>query len=899
MAGTQHGARADEPRKGERLPEPVEQGEIGEWMEALDDVLTHEGRTQARSLLASLLEHARTRGITVPTAGATPDVNTLDADTDPELPDEALERRIEAYVRWNAAVMVSRANRAELGVGGHIATYASTATLFEVGFNHFFRGHADGAGDQIYFQGHASPGIYARAFLEGRLNEEQLDLFRQETPRVRGGPPGLSSYPHPRLMPGFWEFPTVSMGLGGLCAVYQARFNRYLQHRGIKDTSRSRVWAFLGDGEMDEPETQGVLTVASREALDNLVFVVNCNLQRLDGPVRGNGKIISELESLFQGAGWNVIKVMWDRHWDPLFAHDAQALLRALAATPDGEMQTLAASNVAYFREHFISRHPGLERLLGSLSDAELARLGRGGHDPKKVYAAYHAATQHRGQPTVILAQTVKGFLLGPEFQARNSTHQMKKLSPETLKAFRDNLQLDISDEELHRELPPYIHPGPESEEVRYLLERRAELGGPMPQRRVKARPVELPGREAYDDLKRGTGTGTMATTMAFVRLLRTLMRHHDLGKRFVPIIPDEARTFGMDALFPSARIYSSRGQRYTPVDDDVVLAYRESQQGQILHEGITEAGSMGSFAAAGSCHATHGEYMVPVYIFYSMFGFQRTGDLMWSAADQGARGFLLGATAGRTTLNGEGLQHQDGHSLLLASTNPACISYDPAFSYEVAIIVEDGLRRMYGADSEDVFYYLTVYNEPLVQPPMPQGLDEKAVIQGMYRYAPARKMKHRATILASGVGVSWALRAQALLAEREVGAEVWSVTSWSELRREALACEEWSLLHPTQSRRAPFVTRALEGVKGPIVAVSDWMRAVPDQVARWMPQTFTSLGTDGFGRSDTRAALRRFFRVDAESIVVAVLWELALAGQVQVSVVEEAMRAYGLSGGV
>jgi pyruvate dehydrogenase E1 component len=877
-----------------QLPD-IDPAETAEWLESLDAVLDNAGRGRARYLMLRLLERAREKSVGVPALRSTDYINTIPPEREPWFPgDEDAERRIRAYIRWNAAIMVSRANRPEIGVGGHIASYASAASLYEVGFNHFFKGKdsPDGAGDQVFFQGHASPGVYARAYLEGRITGEQLDGFRQES-----RPTSLASYPHPRLMPDFWEFPTVSMGLGPLDAIYQARFNRYLCHRGIKDTNSSRVWCFLGDGETDEPESLGALGVAAREELDNLTFVVNCNLQRLDGPVRGNGKIIQELESSFRGAGWNVIKVVWGRQWDDLLARDVHGvLLNAMNTTPDGQFQTYSVESGAYTREHFFGRDPRLLRLVEHLSDDQIRNLPRGGHDYRKVYSAFKAATETVGQPTVILAHTIKGWTLGKDFEGRNATHQMKKLTKPELKELRDRLYLPIADKDLEGELPPYYHPGENSDEVQYMKERRAALGGSLPKRVVRAKPLSLPAPEVYDELKRGSGKQAVATTMAFVRLLKDLLKDKGIGQRIVPIIPDEARTFGIDAMFPSAKIYSPFGQRYEAVDRDLLLSYKESEQGQILHEGISEAGSMGSVIAAGTSYATHGEPMIPVYVFYSMFGFQRTGDQMWAFGDQLGRGFLLGATAGRTTLNGEGLQHQDGHSLLLALTNPAAVAYDPAWSFEVAFIVEDGLRRMYGESPEDVFYYLTVYNEPYPQPAMPEidGLRE-GVLRGLYRYREAEGDGPQAQVLASGVAVRLALDAQRLLREDwGVSADVWSATSWNELRRDAVACEEHNLLHP-DDRRTPYVTQALSGASGPFVAVSDWMRAVPDSISRWVPGDYASLGTDGFGRSDTRAGLRRHFRVDPESIALAVLIELAGRGEVHGDLPRQALERYWL----
>ncbi|HEY4790340.1 MAG TPA: pyruvate dehydrogenase (acetyl-transferring), homodimeric type, partial [Actinomycetes bacterium] len=725
-------------------------------------------------------------------------------------------------------------------------------------------------------------------------SESQLDNFRQEI-----GGNGLSSYPHPRLMPDFWEFPTVSMGLGALNAIYQARFNHYLQHRELADTSGSRVWAFIGDGEMDEPEAQGALTVAGREQLDNLTFVLNCNLQRLDGPVRGNGKIIQEMESLFRGAGWNVVKVIWGRRWDDLLARDTTGeLVAKLNAIPDGELQTLAAEGAAYVRENLFDTK-GLRRLIEGLDDAEVVALAvdRGGHDLRKVHAAYRAAVDHRGQPTVVIAQTIKGRGLGREFEARNATHQMKKFVRGTLNTFRDRLGIDVPDEALEKGYPPYHRPPEDSDLHKYLLERRRGLGGPVPARVDRSGPLELPAKDLYAQLKKGSGKQEVATTMALVRLIRDLLRNEDVGRRIVPIIPDEARTFGMDSFFPNLKIYSPRGMTYDAVDRELVLSYKEDTKGQILHEGITEAGAMGSFSAAGSAHATFGEPMIPLYIFYSMFGFQRTGDLMWSAADQRCRGFLIGATAGRTTLNGEGLQHQDGHSALVATTNPACVTYDPSFAFEIPVIVEDALRRMYGPEPEDRFYYLTVYNEPFVQPPMPEGLDEQLIVQGLYRYQAAEGGQSlRAQIVTSGSAMPLALQAARLLAEDwDVAADVWSAPGWQRLRKDALDCEEWNRLHPTEDQRVPLVTRTFAEVEGPIVAVTDWMKLVPDQIARWVPRPYTILGTDGFGRSDTRPALRRHFKIDAENIAVAVLQELALAGDLDREKVAEAIKRYDL----
>jgi pyruvate dehydrogenase E1 component len=888
-----------------QLPD-VDPAETREWLDSLRAVVERQGPYRARFLMLKLLEEARSLRVGVPALRSTDYVNTISTEHEPWFPgDEELERRIRRIIRWNAAVMVTRANRPEIGVGGHIATYQSAASLYEVGFNHFFRGKDHpGGGDQVFIQGHASPGVYARAYVEGRLPQERLDGFRQELSR----PGGIPSYPHPRLMPDFWEFPTVSMGLGPINAIYQARFNRYLAARGIKETSEQRVWAFLGDGEMDEPESLGAIGLAAREELDNLTFVINCNLQRLDGPVRGNGKVIQELESFFRGAGWHVIKVVWGREWDKLLAADRDGVLvNAMNTTPDGQFQTYATESGAYIREHFFGRDPRLLDLVRDLSDEELERLPRGGHDYRKIYAAYHAASQHVGQPTVILAHTVKGWTLPHSMASRMANHQMKKMSGDDLKLFRDRLALPISDaaidEGMAVGLPPYYHPGPDSEELRYLLDRRHKLGGFVPERRVQGAPLTLPPESAYAGLRKGSGNQPVATTMAFVRLLKDLMKDPGIGQRLVPIVPDEGRTFGMDPLFSNNKIYSPLGQTYESVDRALLLSWKESQSGQILHEGINEAGSMASATAVGTSYATHGEPMIPVYLFYSMFGLQRTGDAAWAFSDQMGRGFLLGATAGRTTLNGEGLQHEDGHSLLLAATNPACVAYDPAFAFEVAHIVRDGLQRMYGATAdhphgEPVWYYLTVYNEPYPQPAEPEGVDVTGLLKGLYRYAggPDLPGAPRAQLVASGVAVTWALRAQQLLGDEwGVTADVWSAPSWNELRREALACEEHNRRHPEQAPRTPYVAQALAGATGPVVAVSDWMRAVPDQIQPWVPGRYTSLGTDGFGCSDTRFALRRRFGVDAESIVAATLAELAAAGEVHPDVALQAVRRYRL----
>jgi pyruvate dehydrogenase E1 component len=873
--------------------------ETAEWHQSLDSLIKHAGPARARYLMLSLIKRAHEANIQLPNLRLTDYMNTIPPESEPQFPgDEFLERRIRAYIRWNAAIMVHRAQRPGVGVGGHISTFASSAALYEVGFNHFFKGKDHpGGGDQIFFQGHASPGMYARAFLEGRLSEHQLDGFRQELSHSGGG---LSSYPHPRLMPEFWEFPTVSMGLGPINSIYQARFNRYLANRGIKDTSGQHVWAFLGDGEMDEPESVSALTLAARENLDNLTFVVNCNLQRLDGPVRGNGKIIQELEALFTGAGWNVIKVVWGREWDPLFAMDKEgALVELMNKTPDGDFQTYKAESGAFVRENFFNRDPRTAAMVANWSDDDIWNLKRGGHDYQKLYAAYQSAMNHKGQPTVILAKTIKGWTLGSHFEGRNATHQMKKLKLDDLKSLRDRLYLEIDDDKLDEKLPPYFHPGKESPEFQYMMEKRAELGGSVPRRRSKSKPLPQPQDSDFAVMTRGSGAQEIATTMAFVRLLKDLAKVEGLGHRIVPIIPDEARTFGMDSLFPTMKIYSPHGQQYLAVDRELMLSYKESTSGVILHEGINEAGSTASFTAVGTSYSTHDEPMIPVYIFYSMFGFQRTGDAFWAAADQMARGFVMGATAGRTTLNGEGLQHEDGHSQLLASTNPAVVAYDPAFAFELGHIVKDGLRRMYGENSENIFYYLTVYNEPYVQPAEPENLDVEGLLKGIYLYSKAKKQrraKRQVNLLASGVALNWALKAQNLLAsDWKISANVFSVTSWNELRRDGLEVDRHNLLNPLDKKSA-YLTTKLKNYKGSVLAVSDYMRTVQDQIAPWVEQNFASLGTDGFGLSDTRGALRRHFKVDAESIVVAALSQLANQGKISPKVVKKAIEKYQLN---
>ena len=845
----------------------------------------------------------------VPSLTATDYINTISPEQEPWFPgDEEVEREYRRWLRWNAAVMVHRAQRPGVGVGGHISTYASAATLYEVGMNHFFRGpDHPGGGDQVYFQGHASPGMYARAFLEGRLTEDQMDGFRQEKSHIVDGEiRALPSYPHPRLMPTFWQFPTVSMGLGPMNAIYQAQFNKYLDHRGIKDTSQQHVWAFLGDGEMDEPESRGLLQIAANEELDNLTFVINCNLQRLDGPVRGNGKIIQELEAFFRGAGWNVIKVIWGRGWDPLLAADRDgALVHVMNSTSDGDYQTFRANDGAYVREHFFGRDPRTRAMVESWSDEDVWwKLKRGGHDYRKVYAAYQAAMNHTGQPTVILAKTIKGYSLGSHFAGRNATHQMKKMTLDDLKAFRDDMRIPISDEQLEADpyRPPYYHPGKDDKAIRYMLERRAALGGAVPSRRVQHDSLKLPGDEAYAQLKKGSGKQEIATTMAFVRLLKDLMRDKEFGSRVVPIIPDEARTFGMDSFFPTIKIYNPHGQNYTPVDAELMLAYRESEKGQILHLGIDEAGSMAAFTAVGTSYATHGQPMIPIYVFYSMFGFQRTGDSIWAATDQMSRGFLIGATAGRTTLTGEGLQHADGHSPLLASTNPAVVSYDPAYGFEIAHIVQDGLRRMYGDNPENVVYYLTVYNEPLVQP---QGAGERRRRGHRARHVPAVAGEDRRLGAPAGSGAAAGVRRRRAVGAGGAGAAGGGLRG----RRRRLVGDVVERAAPRRAglRRAgvpPAGSRAagargspqkLADAPGPVLAVSDYMRAVQDQIAQYVPGDFMSLGADGFGFSDTRPAARRFFHIDGPSLAVRTLQQLAKRGDVPADYAAKAAEKYRL----
>jgi pyruvate dehydrogenase E1 component len=868
--------------------EDLDPVETGEWVESIDSVLKTHGPERAHFLLERMIDHARRSGAYLPFKPNTAYLNSIAPGSEPDYPgNRAVERRIEAYIRWNAMAMVVQANRVSSEYGGHLSTYASAATLYEVGFNHFWRAPSDRhPGDMVFIQGHASPGIYARAYLEGRLTEDQLRLFRQE---VAGD--GLSSYPHPWLMPDFWQYPTVSMGLGPMQAIFQARFTRYLEHRGLVKPSDRKVWAFLGDGEMDEPESMGALTMPVREKLDNLVFVINCNLQRLDGPVRGNGKIIQELEAAFLGAGWNVIKVIWGSRWDPLLAKDNRGLLRrVMEDCVDGEYQNFKAKGGAFTREHFFGKVPELKAMVANMSDEEIWRLNRGGHDAYKVYAAYDAAMKQRGQPTVILAKTVKGFGLGKAAEGQMITHQQKKLSDDDLRVFRDRFNIPISDDEIAR--LPFCKPADDSEELKYLRERRMALGGYLPVRRTSAESLQIPGLEVFQSLLEGTGEREISTTMAFVRVLTTLLKDKNIGRNIVPIVPDEARTFGMEGLFRQIGIYSSEGQLYTPQDADQLMSYREDKKGQMLEEGINEAGSLCSWTAAGTAYANHGINMVPFFIFYSMFGFQRVGDFIWAAGDMQTRGFLMGATAGRTTLAGEGLQHQDGHSQLLATTVPNCVTYDPTFAYELAVIIHDGLRRMF-VEQESVFYYITCMNENYVQPPMPPGV-ESGILKGLYLLQIGGRGRVRATLLGSGTILREVMAAATLL-EQDFGvpADVFSAPSFGELRREALECERWNLLHPGDPAKVPYVRQVLKDREGPVIAATDYMRIVPDQIRQWVNGAYVTLGTDGYGRSDTRAELRRHFEVDRWFIAIAALKALADEGKVDRATVAAAIAKY------
>jgi len=862
--------------------------ETSEWVEALDQVLDETGPDRAAYLVERLSERARTGGAELPIHLNTPYVNTIRPDEEVSYPgDRAMERRIKSLIRWNAMAMVVRQNKYDAGIGGHISTYASLATLLEVGFNHFFRAsYGDQPGDLIYFQGHASPGVYARAFLEGRLSEDHLKNFRHEL----RDKPGLSSYPHPWLMPGFWRFPTVSMGLGPINSIYQARFMRYLENRGVIPPTARKVWAFLGDGETDEPESMGSLTLASREKLDNLIFVVNCNLQRLDGPVRGNGKIIQELEAAFRGAGWNVIKLIWGEDWDALLERDTTGLLvKRMGEAVDGEFQTYVTRDGAYIRKNFFGKYPELLDLVSHLSDEELFKLHRGGHDPCKVYNAFKDAVEFTGRPTVVLAHTIKGYGLGEAGEGRNITHQQKKLNEAELEHFKSRFEIPIPDEAART--ASFYRPPADSPEIAYMHERRRLLGGYLPSRTVPPRQIEAPPLDYLKESLEGSAGREVSSTMALVRVLTLLLKHPQIGKRVVPIIPDEARTFGMESLFRQFGIYASQGQLYKPHDAEMFLYYKESKDGQILEEGITEAGSMASFAAAGTAYVNYGVEMIPFFVYYSMFGFQRVGDLVWAFGDARGKGFLCGGTAGRTTLAGEGLQHQDGHSMVLASTVPTCAAYDPAFAYEIAIIVQDGIRRMYQLQ-EDRFYYLTLYNENYPMPAMPQDLNPEGVLKGIYRFQAAAEGKAVVQLFGSGPILNEAVRAQQILAEKYgVAADVWSVTSYNELRRDALAAERWNRLHPDQTARVPYIVEAIQGAEGPIVAATDYMKVVADQVAPWLPGRMETLGTDGFGRSDNREYLRRHFEVNAESIATAALSRLARDGRFDM---EKAKAAFG-----
>ncbi len=877
--------------------EEVKEVETREWLYSLDYVYEHGGPERVKELLHQLQIRAHKAGVDIPFTANTPYINTIPREKQPPFPgNREIERRIKSLIRWNAMAMVVKANKLENGIGGHISTYASAATLYEIGFNHFFRGKEDDyEGDQIFFQGHASPGIYARAFLEGRLTIEQLENFRREL-KPSGG---LSSYPHPWLMPDFWEFPTVSMGLGPIMSIYQARFNRYLEDRGLIAKKREgHVWAFLGDGETDEPEALGAITLAAREKLDNLIFVINCNLQRLDGPVRGNGKIIQELEAIFRGAGWNVIKVIWGSDWDPLLAKDSEGkLVKRMGEVVDGQYQKYSVESGQYIREHFFGVDEDVLDMVKNLSDEQLKKMKRGGHDPEKVYAAFKEAVEHKGSPTVILAKTIKGYGLGESGEGKNITHQQKKLNEEEMKEFRSRFGIPISDEEIPS--APFYRPSEDSPEIRYLKERREELGGFLPQRNRKIRPIKTPPEDIFEEFYKGTEGREVSTTMVFVRLLAKLLKDKEIGNLIVPIVPDEARTFGMEALFRQVGIYSHAGQLYEPVDKESLLYYKEAQNGQILEEGITEAGSMSSFIAAGSAYATHGINMIPFFIYYSMFGFQRIGDLAWAAGDMQCKGFMLGGTSGRTTLNGEGLQHQDGNSHLLAYTLPNLVAYDPAYAYEIAVIIRDGIRRMY-EDQENIFYYLTVMNENYPMPPMPKGAKE-GIVKGMYKFKSSNKKqtKLKAQLFGSGTIMNETLKAAEILEnEFKVAADVWSITSYKELRRDALEIERWNMLHPSEKPKLPYITRQLKNEKGVFVAASDYVKALPDSIAKWIPGPLMSLGTDGFGRSEGRAELRDFFEVDAKHIVTATLYALAKEDKIKMNMVDKAIKQLGVDPG-
>jgi pyruvate dehydrogenase E1 component len=868
----------------------IEAIEQREWLESLDYVIEQGDKARVQRLLSALRQRARVAGLALPFTAVTPYVNTIRPEEETPIPgSQEIERRIKSLVRWNAMAMVVRANRLSDGIGGHISTYASAATLYEVGFNHFFRGNGtEGEADIVYFQGHASPGIYARAFLEGRLPVEKLQNFRREL----GNGGGLSSYPHPWLMPDFWQFPTVSMGLAPIMSIYQARFNRYLEDRGLKKPSSAKIWTFMGDGETDEPESLGAISLASREKLDNLIFVINCNLQRLDGPVRGNGNIVQELEAIFRGAGWNVIKVLWGTDWDPLLAADRDGLLvKRMGEVVDGQYQKYAVESGAYFREHFFGTDPRLLEMVSHLSDEQLKKLRLGGHDPVKVYAAYKAAVEHKGQPTVIIARTIKGYGLGEAGEGKNITHQQKKMNESDLRSFRTRFGIPISDDEIAE--APFYRPAEDSAELKYLRQRREALGGFLPVRRPSSEPLSPSLEPVFEEFYKGTEGRKASTTMVFVRMLAKLLRDKEIGELIVPIVPDEARTFGMESLFRAVGIYSHMGQKYEPVDMDTLLYYKEAQDGQILEEGITEAGSISSFIAAGTAYSTHAVNTIPFFIYYSMFGFQRVGDLIWAAADSRARGFLLGGTAGRTTLAGEGLQHQDGNSHVYSMCYPNCVSYDPAYAYELAVIIQDGVRRMY-KEQEAVFYYITVMNEQYAMPAMPEGVRE-GILKGMYRLKAAenRLGKLKAQLLGSGAILNEVVAAQKVLENYGVAADVWSVTSYQELYREGHACERWNMLHPTETPKVPYVAQCFKDAPGVIVAASDYLKVLPDSIDRWMPRRVRALGTDGFGRSEDRKHLREFFEVDARFIALATLAELAKEGQIEGKVVAQAIKDF------
>jgi len=873
----------------------VQELETKEWLYSLDYVLEHGGPERVKELLQQLQIRAHKAGIEIPFSANTPYINTIPREKQPPFPgNREIERRIKSLIRWNAMAMVVKANKLESGIGGHISTYASAATLYEIGFNHFFKGRVEGhSGDQVYFQGHASPGIYARAFLEGRLTIEQMENFRREL--KPGG--GLSSYPHPWLMPSFWEFPTVSMGLAPIMAIYQARFNRYLEDRGLKKNNGNHVWAFLGDGETDEPETLGAISLAAREKLDNLIFIINCNLQRLDGPVRGNGKIIQELEAIFRGTGWNVIKVIWGDDWDPLLEKDKDGkLVKRMGEVVDGQYQKYSVETGQYVREHFFGVDEDLLKIAESYNDEQLRKMKRGGHDPEKVYAAFKSAVEHTGSPTVILAKTIKGYGLGESGEGKNITHQQKKLNEEELKEFRTRFGIPISDEEVAK--APFYRPSESSHEMQYLKERRTQLGGYIPSRKSDVRPIKTPPESIFEEFYKGTEGREVSSTMVFVRILAKLLKDKELGKYVVPIVPDEARTFGMEALFRQVGIYSHIGQLYDPVDKESLLYYKEAKNGQILEEGITEAGSMSSFIAAGTAYATHGLNMIPFFIYYSMFGFQRIGDLIWAAGDIRSKGFLVGGTAGRTTLNGEGLQHQDGNSHLLAYPLPNLISYDPAYAFELAVIIRDGIRRMY-EEQENVFYYLTVMNENYHMPQMPEGAKD-GIVKGMYKLKQSDKknLKLKAQLFGSGTILNEAVKAQEILEEYKVAADVWSITSYKELRKDALNIERWNMLHPGEETKIPYITKMLKNSEGVFVAASDYVKALPDSIAKWFPRRLYSLGTDGFGRSEGREELRDFFEVDAKHITLAVLYALAKEDSIKMSIVESAIKELEINPG-